>query len=160
MNTFIKYLLLPFLTFLIILVFISSNLKDYKSARKKNKENVGITQEELVKEESVKYDKLVNSGNSNFVFPADNIRDPFKKVIPIRNQPQAKYVLENELPIKLSGIIKGKDSPIAIIKTKNSSYVAKAGEKINDIQILSVQEKSIKIMRNGKVEYIQLWIDK
>ena len=156
MNTFIKYLILPSITFLIILVFISSNLKNYRiSTSKKNEESI-----ENVQEGSVKYDELVNFINNNFVYPTDIIRDPFKKVASIKKQPQARYVIENELPIKLSGIIKGKDSPIAIIKTKDSSYIAKAGEKINDIQILSVQEKSIKIMRNGKIEYIQLWIDK
>lgn len=156
MNTFIKYLILPSITFLIILAFISSNLKNYKTNNaRKNEENIENAQEEIFR-----YDKLVNSNNNNFVYPTDSIRDPFKRVVPIKKQSQVKYVTENEPPIKLSGIIKGKESPLAIIKTGDNSYIAKAGEKINDIQILSIQEKSIKIMRNGKIEHIQLWVDK
>ncbi len=157
MNTFFRYLILPSITVLIILVFISSNIKSHRTVSKiKDQEGIKHIQEELIE-----YNKLINfSKNNDFVYPIYNIRDPFKKVFPVEKKSQIKYTIENEPSIKLAGIIKGKDFPLAIIKTKENSFIAKAGENVNNIKILSIEDKSIKIMRNGRIEHLQLWIDK
>lgn len=157
MNIFIRYFILPSITVIIIFVFISSNIKGHrKASESKNQESI-----KKIQEEPIKYDKPINiSKNNDFVYPINNIRDPFKKFVPRERQYQINYTIENEPSIKLSGIIRGKDSPLAIIKTKDSSFIAKAGEKVNNIKILSIEEKSIKIIRNGKIEHLQLWIDK
>ncbi len=93
----------------------------------------------------------------DFVYPVDNIRDPFVQVsVPVV---ETQTTSSGKKPgIALTGIIWDEDDPIAIITdSRNKSHIVRTGDELNGARIIAIHTRSIIIEVNGKQQELVLW---
>jgi hypothetical protein len=158
MKKLLRILTLPFITACIvtigIIVFYYLDAPESESAAiptgKKPAGTSGIHTAE-----KTTHDFQLNALHKDFVYPANVTRDPFKQV----SVPDAQQKPTVQQPtIMLTGVIWDAESPIAIITdSDNNSYIAKIGQEINRVKVLTIRPRSITIERDGKIEDLILW---
>lgn len=102
-----------------------------------------------------------NEGSSShlrdFVYPVDNIRDPFVQVsVPVV---ATQTTSPGKKPgITLTGIIWDDDDPIAIVAdSRSDSHIVRTGDELDGARITRIQIRSIIIEMNGKQQELVLW---
>jgi Tfp pilus assembly protein PilP len=97
----------------------------------------------------------------DFVYPFDNIRDPFQIRQNIAVTPQQQELptqTGKPLPLKLTGIIWKDGKGIAIIKdSKNETHLVKAGEEIDSVRVIDIKPRMVKVESNNEVIQLELW---
>jgi len=95
----------------------------------------------------------------DFVYPSEDIRDPFQAGQNIVVTPQQQELPTGKpLPLKLTGVIWSKGEAIAIIKdSKNETHLAKVGEEIDSVRVIDIKPRMVKVESNNEVIELELW---
>lgn len=94
----------------------------------------------------------------DFIYPADNKRDPFQRLRVDQKPPEVTVKTPS---IKLTGVIWNKKNPVAIITdSENNSHFVRIGEKIGETKVIAIQPGSITVEKDGRTQELVLWSKK
>ena len=93
--------------------------------------------------------ELPNPGHrQDFIYPSDNIRDPFqvRHNTIVTTQQKPPLLTGKPIALRLTGVIWKDDKAIAIIKdSNNQTHLAKAGEKIDSFRVIDIKPRMVKV---------------
>ncbi|MFC1716759.1 type II secretion system protein N [Candidatus Poribacteria bacterium] len=152
-----RYLIMLLITaFIVVMWSVAPYCLDALSGAESH---VSPTESDKPSSQAASSNKSSPSYLKDFVYPVDNIRDPFVQV-------SASIVVAQttspgkKLGIVLTGIIWDDENPIAIVAdSKSSSHLVRTGEEISNAKILAIHPRSIIIKSDGKTQELLLWPD-
>ena len=93
----------------------------------------------------------------DFVYPVDDIRDPFMQNPTPTGTPKVQSPV-GKIKIALTGVIWDDEYPIAIISdSRNDSYIVKTGDEVDGTKIVAIHTRDIVIEVNGRQQELILW---